>query len=478
MKLSLIASAAVAGLLAQVAEAATPDEWRSRSIYFLLTDRFSRTDNSTTAECDSALGQYCGGSWQGIINQLDYIQNMGFTAIWITPVTEHYSINSNYGAAEDLKALATALHARDMYLMVDVVANHMGYAGAGPDVDYSVFTPFNSQDYFHAYCEITDYSNLTMVEECWEGDTIVSLPDLDTESTDVQNMWYSWIPELVSNYSIDGLRLDSALEVQKDFWPSWVSAAGVYCVGEVDNGDATIACPYQNYLDGVLNYPVYYPLVRAFESTSGSISDLYNMVNTVKSDCNDSTLLGSFSENHDNPRFANYTSDFSLAKNVIAFTILSDGIPIIYAGQEQHYSGGSVPNNREAVWLSGFDTSAELYQWISKLNKIRNYALQLDTGYTTYKSSPIYQDSNNLAIRKGSNDSQVVTVLSNSGADASSYSLTISGTGFTAGQVITELITCTNITVSDTGDVSVPMASGWPSVLYPAAKLLENGHPC
>jgi alpha-amylase len=40
-----------------------------------------------------------------------------------------------------------------------------------------------------------------MVEECWEGDTIVSLPDLDTESTDVQNMWYSWIPELVSNYS-------------------------------------------------------------------------------------------------------------------------------------------------------------------------------------------------------------------------------------------------------------------------------------
>lgn len=56
MKLSLIASAAVAGLLAQVAEAATPDEWRSRSIYFLLTDRFSRTDNSTTAECDSALG--------------------------------------------------------------------------------------------------------------------------------------------------------------------------------------------------------------------------------------------------------------------------------------------------------------------------------------------------------------------------------------------------------------------------------------
>lgn len=56
MKLSLITSVAVAGLLAQAAEAATPDEWRSRSIYFLLTDRFARTDNSTTAECDAQLG--------------------------------------------------------------------------------------------------------------------------------------------------------------------------------------------------------------------------------------------------------------------------------------------------------------------------------------------------------------------------------------------------------------------------------------
>lgn len=257
-----------------------------------------------------------------------------------------------------------------------------------------------------------------MVEECWEGDNIVSLPDLDTESTDVQNIWYSWIPELVSNYSskcisfpwslretnnsndrkVDGLRLDSALEVQQDFWPSWVNASGVYCVGEVDNGDTTIACPYQKYLDGILNYPTYFPLVRAFESTSGSISDLYNMVNTVKSDCSDSNLLGSFSENHDNPRFASYTSDFSLAKNVLAFTILSDGIPIIYAGQEQHYSGSSVPTNREATWLSGFDTSAELYTWIAKLNQIRNYALQWDNGYTTYKVCTVFSsfESNHL----------------------------------------------------------------------------------
>ncbi len=54
-----------------------------------------------------------------------------------------YEINSNFGVASDLVALSAALHARGMYLMVDVVANHIGYLGCGTCVDYSVFTPFN-----------------------------------------------------------------------------------------------------------------------------------------------------------------------------------------------------------------------------------------------------------------------------------------------------------------------------------------------
>lgn len=63
------------------AQAANADAWRSRSIYQILTDRFARTDGSTTAPCDTAKQLYCGGTFQGIINQLDYIQGMGFTAV-------------------------------------------------------------------------------------------------------------------------------------------------------------------------------------------------------------------------------------------------------------------------------------------------------------------------------------------------------------------------------------------------------------
>jgi alpha-amylase len=73
-------------------------------------------------------------------------------------------------------------------------------------VDYSVFNPFNSQDYFHPYCALTDYTNQTMTEECWMGDDTVCLPDLDTESTNVQTIWYSWIGDLVANYSSKSAR--------------------------------------------------------------------------------------------------------------------------------------------------------------------------------------------------------------------------------------------------------------------------------
>lgn len=94
----------------------TKEEWKSRTIYQLLTDRFFRTDGST-AEC-SDLHAYCGGSWKGIENQLDYISGMGFDAIWISPIPENmgndyhgyaalnwYEVNPMFGTSDDLKSM-------------------------------------------------------------------------------------------------------------------------------------------------------------------------------------------------------------------------------------------------------------------------------------------------------------------------------------------------------------------------------------
>lgn len=154
----------------------------------------------------------------------------------------------------------------------------------------------------------------------------------------------------------------------------------------------------------------------------------------------------------------------ALAENIIAYTVLADGIPIIYAGQEQHYSGGNDPNNREATWLSGYSTSAPLYTHVAKLNQIRARAIAQNDTYLTYQNYPIYTDSSTIAMRKGFDGNQVISVLSNLGANGSNYTLQLNSTGFTAGETVVELLECQDATVDDSGVLPVNMGLGAPRV--------------
>ena len=473
--------------------ALTATEWRTQSIYQVLTDRFAQTSSSTAA-C-SNLNDYCGGSWQGLLAKLDYIQAMGFTAVWISPIVKNvegytadgsgyhgywakdiFSVNPHFGSPADLMALSNALHKKGMYLMVDIVVNHMGYIGSVNSIDYSVFNPFGSQSYFHPYCPI-DYNNQTSAEICWMGDNTVPLPDIKTEDTTVRSIYQNWIKDLVANYSIDSIRLDTCSEVEQSFFPGFVDASGVYVVGEVFNGNPTYTCPYQNYLPGVLNYPAYFWVTQAFQNTGGSISNLVNGISAMKQDCADTTLLGSFLENHDNPRFPSLTSDVSLIKNAIAFTMLADGIPIIYYGQEQEFAGGSVPNNREAFWTSGYSTSSPLYSHISTLNKLRRQAISRSSTYATYQASTVYNDTSTIVMRKGNTGYQIVGVFSNKGSSGASYSLTLasSATGFSPSQNVIEVLGCTKTTTDSKGNLLVSMASGLPRIFYSEAQLSGSG---
>jgi alpha-amylase len=122
-------------LLFQVVFGAGRDEWRSRAIYQVMVDRFARPDGSTTVPCNVTDRAYCGGTWRGVQGQLDYIQGMGFDAIWISPmsagipgntadgagytgywVTDLTKPNSNFGTADDLIALSNELHKRGQRL--------------------------------------------------------------------------------------------------------------------------------------------------------------------------------------------------------------------------------------------------------------------------------------------------------------------------------------------------------------------------
>jgi alpha-amylase len=69
------------------------------------------------------------------------------------------------------------------------------------------------------------------------GDEKVALVDINTENPKVVDAYEAWIGPFVQEYGIDGLRIDAAKHVRKDFWPGFCAASGVFCIGEVFGDD-------------------------------------------------------------------------------------------------------------------------------------------------------------------------------------------------------------------------------------------------
>ncbi|KAM3515517.1 hypothetical protein MY11210_000890 [Beauveria gryllotalpidicola] len=350
--------------------------WKSRTIYFALTDRVARSENDNGGDACGNLQDYCGGTFKGLQSKLDYIKGMGFDAIWITPVVERdsargyhgywakdlYSINSHYGTSDDLKNLVNAAHDKGIYMMVDVVANHMGN---GP-ISENKPSPLNQASSYHATCDI-NYDDQHSIEVCRVG----NLPDLDTTDPAIRSLYKDWIKWLMRTYHFDGSRIDTVKHVEKDYWPDFAWASGSYTIGEVLSGDPDYFAGYAKLMGGLVNYPVYYPLNRFYQqhNSSQALVDMHNRVGALVPDA---ATLGTFVDNHDQPRFLAQKNDVSLFKNALTYVMLARGIPIVYYGSEQGYDGAGDPANREDLWRSGYRTDTDVYKFLRALGRVRN----------------------------------------------------------------------------------------------------------
>jgi alpha-amylase len=150
--------------------------------------------------------------------------------------------------------------------------------------------------------------------------------------------------------------------------------------------------------------------------------------------------------------------------------MLADGVPMIYQGQEQSFSGAGVPSNREAMWTSGFSTTSELYKFIKLMNVIRRHAINVNPDYLSYQSHVIYSDNSTIAYRKGVEGRQIISVLASGGEQTGEYQLDFA-TAYASGVMVTDVISCTNYTVNQYGQLTLPMGGGVPHVLFPANKM-------
>lgn len=346
-----------------------------------MTDRFSKSDNSTS-DCHD-LKSYCGGTFKGILYNLEHITDMGFNAIWISPVPENiehgyhgywaknlYNINSHFGSADDLRALIEECHKRDVWVMVDVVVNHMGATSKG----FDQFYPFNHAKYYHDFCLIENYSRQREVEFCRIGDMNFNLPDLNTERKDVIHQLHKWIRWLIMEFKFDGIRVDTVKHIRKDFWRHFTNAAGVFSLGEVWHGDPKFVAQYQGSMDSMLNYPMYYTIIEVFHHKK-SMWELEKRWKELKIHFRDISSFGNFIDNHDVSRFFHKMPDISLIKNALAFILFFNGLPIVYQGTEYLFRGSKDPYNREALWpmLHSSSSDAPLNGFFKQINSLRSF---------------------------------------------------------------------------------------------------------
>ncbi|KAJ8508544.1 hypothetical protein ONZ45_g9193 [Pleurotus djamor] len=468
--------------LATPAFAATPEEWAKRSIYQIMTDRFALPAGMDATRCNVAEHTWCGGTWNTITENLDYVQDAGFTAVWISPINQNYigpktaygdpyhgywiqdntQLNAHFGTADDLKKLSAELHKRGMFLMVDVVVNNVMSTSTTPD--YSKYM-FKSETLYHPYCPIK-WGDSESEEKCWFGDKNVPLPDVDTQNSVVQATYQTWIKNMVVEYGIDGLRIDAAKHMNKDFLPGFCAAAGVFCIGEVYGGiDPAPIAAWQgpDGLHSVLNYPLYAALKEAFAIPGpGNMNPLSDFISKSPDVFHDTTVLGNFMENHDVPRWHNHSVDPQSMFNSMTLSFMMDGIPIVYQGQEQYFSGNADPWNREPLWPSGY-AKTPAYNMVATLNMLRNY-LALRTDWVKQPTHVLSVGPTGLCVMKG----PAVTMVTNIGSPPRNGSSVACPSPYEASTALVNIFTCQQWAVGSGGWLDVEYTKGGvPTILVP-----------
>jgi alpha-amylase len=431
------------------------EEWKSRAIYELVTDRFALTRDNDTIKCED-LRVYCGGTFNGIKNHLDYIKGMGFDAIWISPPLKNKpgsyhgyhnidlnSINENFGTDQELKDLITECHNKDIWVILDAVPNHMA-----DGVDKSTLKPFDKEEYYHGEIEGLDCSewdnyNQTIVENC----DVWGLPDLKQENDFVKKTLIDWLKNTLNNYGFDGVRYADVPNVPKWFWGNFTEAANTYTLGIVgvnsgNEKDVEYVAGYEDYMDAVGNYPLYYTIRESFctGTRQGSMNTLNSFIQNMQKKFKKPEYMGIWIGNHDKERFLYQCPQNISLRNAIVFTFFFEGIPMFYYGDEQYFNGSGDPNNREMLF-GHYNTDTEIYKLLATINNIRKTEKIYEEDFIRR-----YHDNNHYIFTRGN----VLIAVGN--GDTTSTDITLRKHGYKNGDKLCNALISDNtdcITVAD-----------------------------
>ncbi len=539
-------------------------------IYFVLPDRFENGDTSNDrgaidgGRLDHGFdptdkGFYQGGDLKGLMNRLDYIQDLGATAIWLAPIfenkpvqgpagaessgyhgywiTDFLNVDPHFGTPADFKALVDAAHARGLKVYMDIITNHTadvikyeechgpdapaeyrdnyacpyrsvadypyttrgdasgetinnGFLGADPvhlttdnfeklvDSDYA-YTPFvpdaekdvtrpawpNDNRYYHNRGDTT-----------WEGKSsrigdFAGLDDLMTSNPRVVEGFIDIYKHWISEYHVDGYRIDTAKHVNPEFWQKFAPAIleharaeGIehfHIFGEVYDFDPAHLAKFttRDRFPAILDF-AFQGTVRgvvAEGKPTRELERLFEADAVYRHGYETAKQLPTFLGNHDMGRFSMFVknanegvSDDELRDRVIlghAIMLLSRGVPTIYYGDEQGFVSDDGDRGARETMFPGqtqvyldndliatsktvadnnFDRAHPIYKAIKRLARIRQSEPALRRGEQIVRHSDAENGLLVISRLDHDNGTEIVAAF-NAGKEERTISIPVDG---------------------------------------------------
>lgn len=402
--------------------------------YQIFPERFGNGDPTLNPKGTVAWGataptptNFFGGDFQGVINHLDYLVELGINGIYFTPIFKAYSnhkydtidymeIDPQFGDKETFRRLVSECHKRGIRVMLDAVFNHSGY----------YFPPFQDVLEHKQKSAYTEWFHLrefpVTPEPVPSYDTfgfVGSMPKLNTENPEVKAYLLKVARYWVEEFDIDGWRLDVANEVDHQFWRDFrkeVKAVkpDAYILGEIWHD----SMPWLggDQFDAVMNYPFTNSAIDFFAKNKIKAEDFANSITTVlqmyPANVNEVqfNLLGS----HDTPRILTLADgEMDRVKLLYLFQLSFIGTPCIYYGDEIGMEGSQDPGCRACMVWEKTKQNRELFTYVKNLIEMRK-SIPAFGNDGTFTIVAYDNKSNTLVYQKQSHHRRILFVINNS----------------------------------------------------------------
>ncbi|WHY68331.1 alpha-amylase family glycosyl hydrolase [Neobacillus sp. SuZ13] len=401
--------------------------WQDESVYSIMIDRFNDGNRKNDIDVNAKDPLvYNGGDIQGIIDKLDYIHDMGFTAIRLSPIFDNtkngyhgfwvkdfYKVDEHFGTMKSFQSLVKEAHKRKMRVIIDFVTNNVA-------ADHPWLSDSGKQDWFHAKHETASGDEK---QKELEQDWIDGLPDLNQDNPEVKKYLIDTAKWWINKTDIDGMSLPEVNYVPISFWSDFSTELkktkkDFFLLGVISKNNPIDMQTYTGAgIDSVVTYQYSEKLRKTFASTDQSFSTLYSDVDKNQQ----SFLRPNFLDNEYTTRF---TSDIvakkqfpgSRWKTAMLYLYTTPGIPIIYYGTEIALNGGGIPDNRGQM---SFRAEKELIDYITKVGELRNQLPSLTRG-----TMEMLYDQNGMVVYKRVYKGETSIIAINNSSKSQSVTLT------------------------------------------------------